>query len=318
MRTPRVAFLGSPEFAVPSLRRLARGAEVALVLTQPERPRGRGLRPAPTAVATAARDLGLPVEIYVPARRGEIEAHLAGLGLDALVVVAFGHILRPSTLAAAKRGALNVHASLLPRWRGVAPIERALLAGDAVTGATLMQLDAGVDTGPLLGQRILPIAPEDTRATLAAKLGELGSVLLGELLEPFVRGELPMRVQDETRATYAPRLEKEEGRIDWAEDPVQVWRQVRALHGWPGAFTQLGDALLKVHQVLPVDALPAAAPGTVVRADARRGVHVACGGGTIELVEVQLPGKSAVAAAALVAGGKLGAGMQLGAPEGGT
>jgi methionyl-tRNA formyltransferase len=288
---------------------------VALVLTQPDRPRGRGLRPAPTAVAVAAERLGLPIEIYTPSRCGEIDARLAQLELDALVVVAFGHILRPSTLGAAKHGALNVHASLLPRWRGVAPIERALLAGDAVTGDTLMQLDAGVDTGPLLGQRILPIAPEDTRATLTGKLAELGGVLLGDLLGPFVRGEVRAVAQDETRATYAPRLEKEAGRIDWKQDPVQVWRQVRALHGWPGAFTQLGDTLLKVHGVVPVDTLPTAPPGTVVRADARRGVRVACGGGTLELVRVQLPGKNEVAAAALVAGGRLTVGMQLGGAE---
>jgi len=308
----RVAFLGSPDFAVPSLCTLAAAGAVALVITQPDRPAGRGRALHPTAVRRAAQELGLEVAVYERERRGEIETRLAALALDALVVVAFGHILRPSTLATARLGAVNVHASLLPRWRGVAPIERALLAGDAVTGITLMALDAGVDTGPVLQQRIVPITPDDTRATLASRLAERGAELLGDCLQAYLRGELAGVPQDGSAATYAPRLDKESGRIDWRGDPVRIWNQVRALYGWPGAFTELGEVVLKVHAAQPLDLLPRAQPGTIVVADARRGVHVACGGGTLELLELQLPGKPRLPAVELVRGRALGAGVRLG------
>jgi methionyl-tRNA formyltransferase len=311
----RVAFLGSPTFAVPSLRALASRCRVELVLTQPNRPAGRGRKPAPTAVRAVADELGLPVEVYEPRRRAAIDTRLNALGLDALVVVAFGRILKPTTLATTKRGAVNVHASLLPRWRGVAPIERSLWAGDAVTGVTLMALDPGVDTGAMLAQRIVPIASEDTRITLAAKLSDTGAALLSERLEAWVRGEIRGVEQPEALATYAPRLEKSEGRIDWRQDPVQIWRQVRALCAWPGAFTELEGALLKVHEVQPIDMLASAPPGTVVRADPRRGVHVACGGGTLALGDVQQPGKQRLAATRLVSGRKLRAGVRLGVDD---
>lgn len=310
----RTAFLGSPAFAVPSLRAVASRHNVALVLTQPDRPAGRGRRLEPTAVRRAASEMGLEVETYERRRRLQIDERLGRLDLDVLVVVAFGHILRPSTLATARKGAVNVHASLLPRWRGVAPIERALLAGDAITGVTLMALDAGVDTGPLLGQRVVPIAPEDTRVSLTETLADEGAGLLVELLGPWVGDAITAVPQDDARATRAPRVEKSEGRIEWTHDPVRIWRQVRAFHGSPGAFTELAGATLKLHAVRPVDRMPARAPGTVTRADARHGVHVACGGGTLELLEVQLPGKRAVQATALASGRLIEVGSRLGGP----
>lgn len=307
----RVAFLGSPAFALPSLRRLHESHDVRLVVTQPDRPAGRGRRLEPTAVRREAEALGLACVTFERGQRSELESQLADLHLDALVVVAFGHILKPSTLALAPRGAVNVHASLLPRWRGVAPIERALLAGEAWTGTTLMQLDAGVDTGPILAQAMLPIDADDTRLTLTEKLARQGADLLGESFESFAAGKLTGRAQPVEGVCYAPRLEKAEGHLDWRLDPVRLTNQVRGLYEWPGAFTHLGDAVLKVHAARPLDHLPTAEPGTLVVADARRGVHVACGGGTLELLELQLAGRARCPARDLVAGRVLAAGRTL-------
>lgn len=309
--TARVVFLGSPDFAVPSLQRLQSAHLVELVVTQPDRPAGRGRHLEPTPVHDAARALGLPILTYEKSARADLEARLAKLHPDVLVVVAFGHILKPTMLAAARRGAINVHASLLPRWRGVAPIERALAAGDAVTGVTLMQLDAGVDTGPMLAQRIVPIAPDDTRVSLRQRLAAEGAALLAEHLVAYVSGVLAAQSQPEVGATYAPRLAKEEGRVVWERDVLEIWNQVRAFAEWPGAVTTLRGTVLKLHTVRPLDLLVHAEPGTVLRADARA-VHVACGRGTLELLEVQLAGKSRVGARDLVAGRVLRAGDRLG------
>ncbi len=318
----RVAFLGSPAFAVPSLRAVAAHHQVAWVLTQPDRPAGRGRKEQPTAVRQAALDLGLAVATYVPRQRREIEARLRQLDLDALVVVAFGHILRPSTLETARCGAVNVHASLLPRWRGVAPIERALWAGDAETGVTLMAIDAGVDTGDMLARTVVRIEPHDTRITLTGKLAQAGAAILQAELGRFVAGQLQPQPQPESGATYAPKLEKSDGRLDWSNPVEHLDRQVRALVGWPGTSTELHGTVLKVHavrvcrtaQARPASASPVV-PGTVVQADAKRGVVVACGDGALELLEVQLAGRPRVEAAALVRGRQLQAGDRLGRLE---
>lgn len=313
----RVAFLGSPAFAVPSLQALASAFDVVLVLTQPERRAGRGLRLEPTAVWQAAQDLGLPVLTYEPKRRAAIETRLEDSRLDALVVVAFGHILRESTWNRARCGAINVHASLLPRWRGVAPIERALLAGDTTTGVSLMRIDAGVDTGAVLAQHAVPIASDETRLSLSAKLAQEGADLLLRHLDAFLRGALQAEVQDEASATYAPKLAKEEGHLDWQEEAVQVERRVRALTGWPGTYTELGDRMMKVHALRLAPGDSQEPPGTIVDADPRNGVHVACRRGLVQLLEVQLPGKPRAAAAALVQGRQLRQGQRLG-PDPGT
>jgi methionyl-tRNA formyltransferase len=309
----RIAFLGSPDFALPSLRALARAGWVDLVVTQPDRPAGRGRKLEPTAVRRAATGIGLETMVWERGQRAAVEARLAARRLDALVVVAFGHILKPSMLAVTATGAVNVHASLLPRWRGVAPIERALLAGDVETGVTLMVLDAGIDTGPVLAQRRIPVAPEDTRVSLAAKLAARGAELLVEVLPGWVQGALRPVPQPEVGACYAPRLEKAEGRLDWRRDARALENQVRGLYEWPGAFTECGTRTLKVHvaRARPA-AVSEAVPGTVVGADPRTGVCVACGSGVLELVQVQLAGKPRVAAADLVRGRILRAGQRLG------
>lgn len=309
----RVAFLGSPQFAVPSLHALAEQHDVAWVLTQPDRPAGRGRKTQPTAVRQAARASQLEVETYEPRRRAEIDARLRSLDLDVLVVVAFGHILRASTLESARRGAVNVHASLLPRWRGVAPIERALWAGDPETGVTLMALDAGVDTGGMLARRVLRIESRDTRLSLATKLAQAGAEILQAELPAYVDGSLQPVPQRDAEATYAPKLQKDEGRVDWSRAAHDIDRQVRALYGWPGAWTTLAGVTLKVHATRPYAESAAAAPGTVVQADAKRGVRVACGTGTLELLEVQLAGRGRVEAPALVRGRQLETGSRLGA-----
>jgi methionyl-tRNA formyltransferase len=308
----RVAFFGSPEFAVPSLDAARRAFDVALVVTQPDRPAGRGRKVEPTPVRRAAEAAGLPVVTYVRSERAALDARLAELGIDVLLVVAFGHILKPPTLAAARRGAVNVHASLLPRWRGVAPIERAILAGDTVTGASLMVLDEGVDTGPVLAWRAVEIGTDDNRVSLTQRLAVTGAELVEAHLEDWVRGTLAAVPQPESGATYAPRLAKDEGRLDWRLGAVELWNRVRGLYDWPGAYTTIGDSLLKVHEARPHVARAAAAPGTVILADPKRGVQVACGSGTLELVLVQQPGRARVPAPALVAGRVLHAGLVLG------
>jgi methionyl-tRNA formyltransferase len=310
----RVAFFGSPEFAVPSLEAALAHFDVALVVTQPPRPVGRGQRVERTPVHRVAEARGLPIVTYVRGERAALDARLSDLRLDVLVVVAFGHILRPATLAAAPRGAVNVHASLLPRWRGVAPIERAILAGDRITGTSLMVLDEGVDTGPVLARQAIDIGADDTRVTLTARLAHAGADLLATHLGDYVRGALAPLPQPETGATYAPRLAKAEGSIDWRRSAVELWNQVRGLAEWPGAYTTAGGALLKVHAARPVLSAAVAPPGTIVEADARSGVRVACGAGSLVLDVVQMAGKRRVAATALAAGRLLRPGLVLGSP----
>jgi len=312
MKPARLAFMGSPEFAVPSLRSLAARHTVALVVTQPDRPAGRGRRLEPTAIRGAAAELGLEVCTYERGQRRDLEARLASLSLDLLVVVAFGHILKPSTLALATRGAVNVHASLLPRWRGVAPIERAILAGDTATGVSIMLLDAGIDTGPVLAQVREPIDALDTRVSLAGRLATLGAAALVAAVEGYLEERLAPVPQDEAGACYAPRLEKREGELDWGRDALSLSNQVRGLYAWPGAFTFFGTEVLKVHRAAAGAGAPGAAPGTILAADPRGEVWVACGTGRLALAEVQLAGKPRVEAAALVRGRVLRAGMRLG------
>jgi len=323
VRRPRLVFLGSPPFAVPSLRAAPALCDVPLVLTQPDRPAGRGRRLVPTAVRDAATGLGLPVHTYLPRERRAITARLAAMQLDVLLVVAFGHILRPDLMATARCGALNVHASLLPRWRGASPIEQAILAGDRLSGVTLMQLDAGVDTGPMIASRQVAIDDDETRVSLLDKLAAAGAQVLHESLLPFLSGERQPRPQPQEGVALAPRLEKHHGLLHWQQAAVVLERQVRAFYGWPGCFTFLQDETLKVHAARAHSATTHEAAGTILSGPEVRiatgstpdAVLVACGAGIMELIDVQLPGKKRVAATELLRAGRLRGGMRLHSPE---
>lgn len=309
MGRPRLVFLGSPAFAVPSLRAACELCDIPLVLTQPDRPAGRGRRLVPTAVRQAATELGLPVREYRVKDRRQVAADLAQMSLDVLLVVAFGHILKPALLESARCGAVNVHASLLPRWRGVSPVEQAILAGDERTGVTLMQLDEGVDTGPILAQRDIPIGAGDTRESLLERLAQEGARLVREALPLFLEGQLELRPQPEEGACYAPRLDKDMGRLDWRQSATVLDRRVRALYGWPGCSTVLGSDVVKVHRARPVEMSPPSPPGTLIAAP-EDAVVVACGEGGLQLLELQFPGKRRIDASELLRTGRLQAGMR--------
>ncbi|MBI0535323.1 methionyl-tRNA formyltransferase [Roseomonas sp. KE2513] len=302
----RLAFMGSPAFSVPALRALvAAGHEVACVYAQPPRPAGRGQRETPCPVHQAAIEMGLPVR--TPARvRRDVAEHEAftRLGLDAAVVVAYGLILPKPMLDAPRRGCLNIHASLLPRWRGAAPIHAAVLAGDVETGITIMRMDEALDTGPMLLREATPIGPRETTAEVHDRLSEMGARLVLRALEE----DPPAVPQPEEGATYAPKLGKEDGRLDWSETAVALDRRVRGMTPWPGAFTALGGEVLRVLAAEPA-AGREAAPGTVL--DDR--LLVACGGGTaLRLTRVQKAGRAAMEAGAFLRGHAVPAGTVLG------
>jgi methionyl-tRNA formyltransferase len=298
----RVAFAGTPEFAIPTLLALMRSPhQLVGVLTQPDRPRGRGQRLSPSPVK-AALDASVPVAQPVSLKSPETQAQLAAWRPDVLVVVAYGLILPKAVLQIPRLGCVNVHASLLPRWRGAAPVERALLAGDETTGITIMLMDEGLDTGATLLQRPAAIDPRDTAATLRARLAELGAPLLLEALQGLNDGSLRPRPQPTEGVTYAPKLEKREAAIDWRKPAVEIERQVRALQPWPVAETVRADPqtggpdrlLVHAAKVAPCDG-PASVggPGYIVRTDGSHGegyVRVQCGEGCLDLLTLQRPG----------------------------
>jgi methionyl-tRNA formyltransferase len=290
----RIAFMGSPDFAVPALQALHHaGHDIGAVYCQPARPAGRGQAVRRCPVHVAADTLGLPVR--TPSRlRGDALAQAAfgALDLDATVVAAYGLILPQAMLDAPKRGCLNIHASLLPRWRGAAPIQAAILAGDAETGITIMQMEAGLDTGPMLLRQSIPITPDTTTASLHDRLAAIGAdLILGALKSP------PTPVpQADADATYAPKLSREDGRIDWGKPAEIIDRQIRAFDPWPGTFTTIDGSPLKILAARPAAGL--GVPGTVLDA----ALTIACGGDAIRLTRVQLPGRGALDADAFLRG----------------
>jgi len=286
----RIVFMGTPEFAVPALDALADAHQVVGVITQPDRPAGRGRRLAPSPVKQVALERGLSLSQPHSLRTPEAVAQLSAWKPDVIVVAAFGQILPQDVLGLPPHGCLNVHGSLLPHWRGAAPVAAAILAGDEVTGVTIMQMDAGLDTGPVLAQREETILPDDTQATLEERLAYLGAELLVETLSAYLAGNLLPRPQPEEGATYAGQLRKEDGLLDWSRPAVELDRQVRAFTPWPGAFTTWRGQRLKVLRVVPLPEWHGdAPPGTViVLAD---GVVVATGEGALRLEKVQLAGK---------------------------
>lgn len=294
----RVAFAGTPEFALPALHALAQSHhQIVGVLTQPDRPKGRGRQLTASPVKQAAEKLGLPVAQPVTLRNAAGRAELEQWQPEVLVVVAYGLILPPEVLSLPRLGCVNIHASLLPRWRGAAPIQRALLAGDATTGVTIMQMDAGLDTGPILLQREVPIGPEDTSGTLHDRLASLGATALLEALEGLQRGTLQARPQPSEGATYAAKIDKAEARIDWNAGADEIGRKVRAFNPWPVAETLLDGEQLRIFRARVVEETsPASAPPGTIIARQDDALVVQCGRGTLAILEVQRPGRKIVTA----------------------
>lgn len=300
--------MGSPDFAVPCLDALvAAGHEVALVVTQPDKPAGRGGAMTPPAVKVAAERLGLPVIQPTKLRPPEVAAGLAATGAELAVVVAYGRILPPAILTAFPRGCVNVHGSLLPAYRGAAPIQWAVIDGNATTGVTIMQLDEGMDTGPMLATRALAIGPDETAGELFARLAPLGAALLVETLAGLAAGTVTATPQPTAGASHARMLTKDDGRIDFARPCAQVASHVRGVDPWPGAVAYLGADAAKLFGARARPGVVAEAPGTVVAID-DAGAHVACADGVVVVRELQLPGRKRLTARELANGRRLAIG----------
>lgn len=301
----KLVFLGTPEFAVPTLERaVAAGHEVLAVYTQPDRPKGRGGQLAASPVKQAARRLGLTVRQPERIRRPEVVAELAALGADAMVVVGYGQIIPQAIIDLPRYGIVNVHASLLPKYRGAAPIQWAIARGETVTGVTTMQIDAGLDTGPILLQRETPVEETDDALTLGARLAVMGAGLLVETLAGLESGSIVPVPQDDALATYAPMLKREDGRIDWSMSAFEIHNRRRGFLPWPGVYTTFRGQRLHIWRSKPVKDINLGVFGSL-HADGRR-LLVACGQHTaLELEELQLEGRKRITAEAFRNGQRL-------------
>lgn len=303
----RIVFAGTPAFAASALKALiGAGHEIALVLTRPDRPAGRGLKLAAGEVKLIAEQARLPLLQPQTLRDAQVQTQLYEAGAQAMVVAAYGLILPRAVLELFPVGCINIHASLLPRWRGAAPIQRAILAGDSVTGISIMRIEEGLDSGPVHLMRSIPIAAEDTAGTLLDKLAALGARCMVEVLPAIADGTLKAVPQIEAGATYAHKIAKSEAAIDWRRDAVEVERQVRAFNPFPGAYSTLRREPLKVWRAAVVPDSPAA-PGTILHADAQ-GIVVACGKGALRATELQRAGGKRLTAADFLHGLSLAAG----------
>jgi len=305
----RIVFMGSPDFALPTLRALAQTHTVIGVVTQPDRASGRGRELKPPPVKTLALQLGIPVIQPEKLREPAAMEQLRAWSPDLIVVAAFGQILKPEVLHLPRFGCLNVHASLLPRWRGAAPIQAAILAGDEETGVTIMQMDAGLDTGPILTQRPLRLTPDLTAGSVSQALSTLGADLLLDTLPDYLAGKLTPTPQPEEGVTYAPMLKKEDGRLDFTSDVSELERKVRAFNPWPGAFMDFDGTILKIHRahIAPFP-LGEGSGVRAVEAGKRLVIQnqpaVAARGGALILDEVQPAGKKPMSGKSFLAGGR--------------
>ena len=308
-----LVYMGTPAFAATILVALIEaGYRILAVYTQPPRPAGRGHRPQPSPVQLLAAQHRLTLRSPVNLRTPEAQAAFAELGADAAVVAAYGLILPGSILRAPRLGCLNVHASLLPRWRGAAPIQRALLAGDTVTGVTIMQMEEGLDTGPILMQQAVPIAPGTTATRLSAELAVLGGRLILKALDGIAEGTLEPRPQPQHGVTYARKIGREDGRLDWRQTAASLERQVRALDPWPGVYFESparrgGGQRVRVLGAIVLPGQSGSAPGTVLD----NNLSIACGEGTFRPLRLQRPGRAPLDAAAFLRGYPIAAGTVL-------
>ncbi|MBI1816856.1 MAG: methionyl-tRNA formyltransferase [Deltaproteobacteria bacterium] len=306
----RIVFFGTPEFAVPSLRALLDGEdEVVGVVCQPDKPAGRGHKLGTSPIKDLASARALPVLQPPKLRAEDAFTALRELRPDLIVVAAYGKILPPSFLTLPRLGCINVHASLLPKYRGAAPIQWAILHGETVTGITVMQMNEGMDTGDVLLQSETPIGDDETYGELQTRLADLGAAALQQALSSLKRGELHARPQDDAAATAAPMIQKEDGRIDWSRRAIDIARAVRAYNPWPSATTTLDGTLLKIHRA-HVMATNSDAPGTVhVRGSE---IVVACGERALRIEQLQLAGRKSLSAAEFLHGGRIPSGARLG------
>ncbi len=291
----RIVFMGTPDFAVFSLKYLVlSGHQVAAVYTKPDKPAGRGRSLAASAVKRAAQEWGLPVVQPVSLKTPEAVEQLAGFQPDAIVVAAYGQILPPPVLDIPRYRCINVHGSLLPRFRGAAPVPAAILAGDEFTGVSIMLMEKGLDTGPVLARSQIPIAPQDTTGSLTEKLSRIGAYLLLEALGGWRRGEIIPQPQDEAGATYCRPISKEAGEIDWHLSAVDIWRRVRAFQPWPGCYTRWQGRQLKIIEAVPLPAETAGEVGRVVALTPPRqgaAIGIQTGNGILGVRRGQMEGK---------------------------
>lgn len=310
-RDIRTVFMGTPAFALPTLEGLMdAGVHLCAVFTQPDRPKGRGKKTTPPPVKELAAQRGIPVFQPLKLRDPKAVSDLKELAPDLIVVVAYGQILPQAVLEIPRYGCINVHASLLPRYRGAAPINRAVMDGAEETGVTTMLMDVGLDTGDMLIKRSTAIGPEETAGTLHDRLARLGQEAMTETLHRLCAGTLKAEPQDEGASSYAPMLKKEEGRIDWGRSAAAIHNQVRGLDPWPGAYTTWEGTPLKIARTLPEAEGKAGAPGTVLSAGPE-GVRIACGTGVLRVGALQLPGKKMLSAADFLRGNPLSPGIHL-------
>ncbi len=308
----RLVFCGTPSFAVPALKRvLAVGHQVELVVTQPDRPSGRGMQLVAPPVKETALAAGLTVVQPEKIKNNtEFRERLEAIAPEVILVVAYGRIIPRWMLDLPKHGNINLHASLLPRWRGAAPIQWAVAAGDTVTGNTTMRIDEGLDTGDMLLQREMPIAPDQTAADLFPLLAEQGSELMVETLAGLATGALTPRKQDDSQATLAPILTREDGHIDFSRTATEIYNRWRGFQPWPGAYTTLSGKKLAVHRLMPVESKQQLQPGEI-RIESGRFL-VSCGQGSwLEFLELQMEGKKRMSAAEFLRGSQLKSGQSL-------